>query len=117
MTRALPPPSPLFISPSPGGKHTPSHSPSPVGVDQSLAEPHLFLSQDDHPSRFNWVPGGQVLPGAQPLPVLVRLPEAVPCRPGDAYVVPAAVAHRQGQLGHLGKKGEMGSTTLDGIHF
>jgi hypothetical protein len=32
-------------------------------------------------------------------------------------VVPAAVAHRQGQLGHLGKKGEMGSTTLDGIHF
>lgn len=62
---------------------------------------HLLLAQDDHSSRFNWVPGGQVVPGAQTLAVLVGLPEAVPGCPGDADVVPAAVAHRQRELGHL----------------
>lgn len=62
---------------------------------------HLLLTQDDHPSRFNWVPGGQVVPGAKALPILVSLPEAVSGRPGDADVVPAAVAQGQRQLGHL----------------
>ncbi|TNN69286.1 hypothetical protein EYF80_020437 [Liparis tanakae] len=62
---------------------------------------HLLLAQDDYPSRFNWVPGGQVVPGAQTFAVLVSLPEAVSGRPGDADVVPASVTYRQRELGHL----------------
>ena len=58
-----------------------------------LYRAHLLLAEDDHPSRFNWVPGGQVVPGAQALAVLVSLPETVPGRPGDADVVPAAITH------------------------
>lgn len=62
---------------------------------------HLLLTQDDHPSRFNWVPGGQVVPGAKPLAILVSLPEAVSGRPSDADVVPAAVTQGQRKLSHL----------------
>lgn len=63
--------------------------------------PHLLLTEDDHPSRFNWMPGGQVVPGAKALSILISLPEAISGCPGDADVVPAAVAQGQRQLGHL----------------
>ena len=69
--------------------------------------PHLFLPQDDDPPGLDGVPGGQVVPTAHALPVLVGLPLAVPCGPGHADVVPAAVPHRQGQLGHLGPQDVM----------
>lgn len=51
--------------------------------------------------RLDGVPGGQVLPGALQLPVLVGRPQAIPCGPGDADVMPAIVLQAQRQLGHL----------------
>lgn len=51
--------------------------------------------------RLDGVPGGQVLTGAPQLPVLVGGPQAIPCGPGDADMVPATVLQAQGQLGHL----------------
>lgn len=62
---------------------------------------HLLLTQDDHPSRFNWVPGGQVVPCAKALAILVSFPEAISGCPSDADVVPAAVTQGQRKLGHL----------------
>lgn len=62
---------------------------------------HLLLTQDDHPPRFNWVPGGQVVSGAEALAILVSLPKAVSGCPGDADVVPAAITQGQRKLGHL----------------
>ena len=104
MRRAALPPLPRAPSASGtvlGGEYTPggrththlqtqtqTHTPLKL-----LYRAHLLLAEDDHPSRFNWMPGGQVVPGAKALAVLVSLPETVPGRPGDADVVPAAVAH------------------------
>lgn len=51
--------------------------------------------------RLDGVPGGQVLTRAPQLPILVGRPQAIPCGPGDADVVPAIVLQAQGQLGHL----------------
>lgn len=62
---------------------------------------HLLLPEDEHTAWLDGVPRGQVLPGAQLLPVLEGLPHAVPCRPGDTDVVPLAVTDKQGQLGDL----------------
>jgi hypothetical protein len=47
------------------------------------------------------VPGRQVLARAPQLPVLVGGPQAIPCGPRDADVVPVAVLQAQGQLCHL----------------
>ena len=88
--------------------HTP-HFPQPhtyhaASIPVPLLSPsrsHLLLAQDDYSSRLNWVPGGQVVPCAQPLSILVGFPEAIPGCPGDADVMPAAIAYRQRQLGHL----------------
>lgn len=66
--------------------------------------PHLLLPQDDNSSRFDGVPGSQVVPSAQLLPVLVSFPLTVPCGPGDADVVPPPIAHEEGQLGYLESK-------------
>lgn len=66
-----------------------------------LPESYLLLAQDKDPVRLDGVPGSQVLPGAPQLPVLVGRPQAIPCGPGDADVVPAIVLQAQGQLGHL----------------
>ena len=51
--------------------------------------------------RLDGVPGSQVLTGALKLPILVGRPQAVPCGPGNADVVPGVVLQAQGQLGHL----------------
>lgn len=68
---------------------------------------YLLLAQDKDPMRLDGVPSGQVLPGALQLPVLVGRPQAIPCGPGDADVVPATVFQAQRQLGYL----DRGSTT------
>lgn len=53
--------------------------------------------------RLDGVPGCQILPGALQLPVLVSRPQAIPCGPGDADMVPAVVLQAHWQLGHLDK--------------
>lgn len=106
MRRAALPPLPRAPSASgselegeytPGGRtHTLLHSQTHTHTHippKLLYRAHLLLAQDDHPSRFNWMPGGQVVPGAKALAILVSLPEAISGCPGDADVVPAAVAH------------------------
>lgn len=59
---------------------------------------HLLLPEDEHTPRLDGVPRGQVLPGAELLPILESLPHAIPRRPGDTDVVPLAVTDKQGQL-------------------
>lgn len=66
-----------------------------------IAAPYLFLTQDNDPPCFDGVPGCQVVPGSPLHTVLVSLPLAVPCGPGDADVVPRSITHLQWQLGHL----------------
>lgn len=70
---------------------------------------HLLLAQNNDPARLYRVPGGQVLSRSQLLPILVRLPEAISGRPGDADVVPLPISDGQGQLGHLCSPPEMGT--------
>lgn len=65
---------------------------------------HLLLPQDDHSSRFDGVPGCQVVTSSQLLPVLVSLPLTISRGPRDADVVPPAVANLQGKLSNLGSK-------------
>lgn len=59
---------------------------------------HLLLSKDKHTPWLDGVPGGQVLPSAELLPILEGLPQAIPRRPGDTDVVPLAITDKQGQL-------------------
>lgn len=68
------------------------------GTSQQI---HLFLPQYDGSSRLDGVPGGQVVPGPQPLTILVGFPQTIPGGPGDTDVVPPTVTHRQRQLSHL----------------
>lgn len=62
---------------------------------------YLFLPQDDDSSRFDWMPGCQVIAAAPLLTILVRVPLAVSRGPGDANVVPPSIARLQWQLGNL----------------
>lgn len=59
---------------------------------------HLLLPQDEHTPRLDGVPGCQVLPRAELLPILECFPHAVSSGPGDADVVPLAITDEQGQL-------------------
>lgn len=72
-----------------------------VGCFCSAPSPYLFLPQDDDSAWFDWVPGCQVISTPPLLTVLVRVPLAVPCGPGDANVVPPPITHLQRQLGNL----------------
>lgn len=72
-----------------------------VASHSSGCHTHLLLPEDEYTTRLDGVPWGQVLPGAQLLPILEGLPHAVPRRPGDTDVVPLAVTDKQGQLGDL----------------
>jgi len=58
-----------------------------------IACPYLFLPQDDDSTRFDGVPGCEVLTSTQLLPILVSLPLAIPCGPGDADVVPLTITY------------------------
>lgn len=80
-------------------------------VDTFLV-PDLFLPQDDDSSRLDGMPGCQVVTTPQLLPILVCLPLAIPCRPGDADVVPLPITYLQRQLGNLQGKGK-----AKNIHF
>lgn len=62
---------------------------------------YLLLPQDDDSPRFDGVPGCQVVASTQLLTILVSLPLAVPCGPGDADVMPPSITYLQGQLGNL----------------
>lgn len=62
---------------------------------------HLFLSQDEDPSRFDRVPGGKIYPGPLLHSVLVGLPLSIPCCPSHTHVVPLPVTQRQGERHRL----------------
>lgn len=62
---------------------------------------HLFLPKDQYTPWLDGVPGSQVLPSAEFLPILESFPHAVPCRPGDTDMVPLAITDKQGQLCNL----------------
>lgn len=53
----------------------------------------LLLPQDDNSTRFDGVPSGQVVAGAELSPILVSVPLAIPCGPGNADVVPPSISH------------------------
>lgn len=71
---------------------------------QSCVSPYLLLPKDDDSSRFDGVPGRQVVSGAPLRTILVSLPLAIPCGPGDANVVPPSITYLQRQLGNLWSK-------------
>lgn len=76
-----------------------------LGRVQKLRDPekgtHLLLPKHQHTPWLDGMPRCQVLPGPQLLAILEGLPEPIPCRPGDADMVPLAIADEQGQLSHL----------------
>lgn len=59
---------------------------------------HLLLPQDEHTSWLDGVPGCQVFPSAELLPILECFPHAISSGPGDADVMPLAITNKQGQL-------------------
>lgn len=66
-----------------------------------LEHSYLFLPQDYDASGFDGVPGCEVFTISQLLSILVGLPLAITCGPGDADVVPTTITYIQRQLGHL----------------
>lgn len=58
---------------------------------------YLLLSQDEDPSGFDGVPGGEIHAGPPQHAVLVGLPLSVPGGPGNAHVVPLPIVDRQRQ--------------------
>ncbi len=68
------------------------------------ALPHLLLPQNDDSPGFDRVPRCQVVASPQLRTILIRLPLAIPCGPGDADVVPPSITYLQRQLGNLRSK-------------
>lgn len=57
---------------------------------------HLLLSQNEHSSRFDGLPGVKIIPRSSLCSVLKNLPYSIPCQPGHTHVVPFPIMQREG---------------------
>lgn len=66
-----------------------------------LSFTHLFLTQDQDSSRFNWVPRSKILPGAKLLPILKSLPHSISGCPCYTDMMPFSITNEERELGNL----------------
>lgn len=70
---------------------------------QTLSFTHLFLTQDQDTSRFNWVPRSKILPSAKLLSILKSLPHSISGCPCYTDMMPFSITNEERELGDLQK--------------
>lgn len=70
----------------------------------TLSLTHLFLTQDQDTSRFNWMPRSKILPSAKLLSILKSFPHSISGCPCYADMMPFSITDEERKLSNLQKQ-------------